>query len=240
MVKGAKVVKGNERVPEASVAMDVVEDMTVKEPMEIPSEIGKLNSLIDKTLTELHSNVEIENNMEILQRIRSAITEGTLEDSEKEQLLGTMTAELNLQNLDNRELFLAELEKAENPENDALEAVRLRMLETKLVRAKNTTGAAEITQRYLTKITDLEIRVKVAALRRYVAEGVGEIKLKSWLDLVKVETEVMKELNARSRHGQLTRILSLIQTTAMAKGEKADWKKKIKIKIQKAYEQWSE
>ena len=240
MVKGAKVVKGNERVPETSVAMDVVEDMTVKEPMEIPSEIGKLNSLIDKTLTELHSNVEIENNMEILQRIRSAITEGTLEDSEKEQLLGTMTAELNLQNLDNRELFLAELEKAENPENDALEAVRLRMLETKLVRAKNTTGAAEITQRYLTKITDLEIRVKVAALRRYVAEGVGEIKLKSWLDLVKVEAEVMKELEARSRHVQLTRILSLIQTTAMAKGEKADWKKKIKIKIQKAYEQWSE
>ena len=172
MVKGAKVVKGNERVPEASVAMDVVEDMTVKEPMEIPSEIGKLNSLIDKTLTELHSNVEIENNMEILQRIRSAITEGTLEDSEKEQLLGTMTAELNLQNLDNRELFLAELEKAENPENDALEAVRLRMLETKLVRAKNTTGAAEITQKYLTKITDLEIKVKVAALRRYVVEGV--------------------------------------------------------------------
>ena len=86
MVKGAKVVKGNERVLEAPVAMEVVEDTTNKEPLEIPSEIEKLHSLIDKTLTELHSNVEIEANMEILQRISSAITEGTLGDSEKEQL----------------------------------------------------------------------------------------------------------------------------------------------------------
>ena len=151
-----------------------------------------------------------------------------------------MTSELNLQNLDNRELFLAELEKVEHPENDVLEAGRLRMLEAKLVRAKNTTGAAELTQMYLTKITDLEIRIKIASLRRYVVEGVGEVKIKSWLDLTNMETEVMKKLDARSRHGQLTRILSLIHTTAMAKGEKADWKKKIKVKIQKAYEQWSE
>ena len=35
MVKGAKVVKGNERVLEAPVAMEVVEDTTDKEPLEI-------------------------------------------------------------------------------------------------------------------------------------------------------------------------------------------------------------
>jgi hypothetical protein len=64
--------------------------------------------------------------------------------------------------------------------------------------------------------------------------------LKSWLDLTKVETEVMKEPEARSRHGQLSRILSLVHSTAMAKGERAEWKKKIKARIQKAYEQWSD
>ena len=142
--------------------------------------------------------------------------------------------------MDNRELFLAELAKVEHPENDVLEAGRLRMLEAKLVRAKNTTGAAELTQMYLTKITELEIRIKVAAIRRYVMEGVGEVKIKRWLDLTKVEIKVIKKPEARSRHEQLTRILSLINTRAMAKGKKAEWKKKIKVKIQKAYEQWSD
>ena len=91
---------------------------------------------------------------------------------------------------------------------------------------------------YLTRITDLEAKIKIEAIRRYVFEGVGEVKLKSWLDLTKVESEVIKEPNARSRHGKLTRILSLVHSTAMAKGERAEWKKKIKARIQKAYEQW--
>jgi hypothetical protein len=47
----------------------------------------------------------------------------------------------------------------------------------------------------------------------------------------------MKEPETRSRHGQLTRILSLVHSTAMAKEERAEWKKKIKARIQKAYEQ---
>ena len=48
MVKGAKVVKGNERVLEAPVAMEVVEDTTNKEPLEIPTTVvmnSKSNNL---------------------------------------------------------------------------------------------------------------------------------------------------------------------------------------------------
>ena len=92
MVKGAKAVKGSEKLQEAPVAMDVDEDTANKELLEIPSEFEKLSQLIDKTSTELHNNVEIEANMEILQRNSSAITAGTLGDSEKDQLLGTITS----------------------------------------------------------------------------------------------------------------------------------------------------
>ena len=225
---------------ETTSAMDVVEDTASTELPGVPLEIENLRPLIDKTLTELSNNVNIPNNTELLKRISTEITASSLGESDKERLLGTMSTEFSLQNLDHREFFLKELAREENSGNDELEVLRLRTLEAQLVRANNTEGATELTQKYLTRITDLEVKIKIETIRRYVLEGVGEVKLKSWLDLTRVETEVLKEPEARSRHGQLTRILSLVHSTAMAKGERAEWKKKIKARIQKAYEQWSE
>ena len=169
-----------------------------------------LNNLIDQTLTELSNNVNISNNIELLQKISSAITESPLGELDKERLLGSMASEFSLQNLDHREFYLKELAREENPGNDTLEALRLRTLLAQLVRAKSTEGAAELIQMYLTRITDLEVKIKIEAIGRYVFEGVGEVKLKSWLDLTKVESEVINEPDARSRHGKLTRILSLV------------------------------
>ena len=93
--------------------------------------------------------------------------------------MGSMASEFRLQSLDHREFYLKELAREENSGNDAGEVLRLRKLEAQLVRAKNTEGAAELIQRYLTRITDLEIKIKTEAIRRYVYEGVGEVKLKS-------------------------------------------------------------
>ena len=240
MVKTTKSGKGSEKMQETTSAMDVVEDTASTELPGVPLEIENLRPLIDKTLTELSNNVNIPNNTELLKRISTEITASSLGESDKERLLGTMSTEFSLQNLDHREFFLKELAREENSGNDELEVLRLRTLEAQLVRANNTEGATELTQKYLTRITDLEVKIKIETIRRYVLEGVGEVKLKSWLDLTRIETEVLKEPEARSRHGQLTRILSLVHSTAMAKGERAEWKRKIKAKMQMAYEQWAE
>ena len=107
-------------------------------------------------------------------------------------------------------------------------------------RAKATSGVEELKQAYYHKITEYEIQLKVAAIRRYVLDGQGEVGMKSWLDLQRVEAEVTKELDPRKRNAQLKRIMALIQSTDGLKQEKTEWVKKLKSKMRKAYEQMVE
>ena len=60
---------------------------------------------------------------------------------------------------------------------------RLKNIVNRLERAKATSGVEELKQAYYYKITEYEIQLKVAAIRRYVLEGQGEVGMKSWLDL---------------------------------------------------------
>jgi len=82
MVKTTKSGKGSEKMQETTIAMDVVEDASTELP-EIPLELENLSNLIDQTLTELSNNVNISNNIELLQKISSAITESPLGELDK-------------------------------------------------------------------------------------------------------------------------------------------------------------
>jgi hypothetical protein len=77
-----------EKMQETIIAMDVEEDTASKELLGIPLEMENLSPLIDKRLTELTNNVDIQNNTELSQRISTAIAKSSLGESDKEQLLG--------------------------------------------------------------------------------------------------------------------------------------------------------
>ena len=219
------------------VVMDTVEEIQPVAPMS-PEQIS---SQLDRALTELSGNINTEENFNKILEIQGVL-EGSdlLDGTGKEMMLNRIADEIKLQQEDCRVFFQEELDKNEHKDNPILEVQRLKNIVNRLERAKATSGVEELRQAYYYKITEYEIQLKVAAIRRYVLEGQGEVGMKSWLDLQRVEAEVIKELDPRKRNAQLARIMALIQSTDGPKQEKTEWVKKLKGKMRKAYEQMVE
>jgi hypothetical protein len=135
-------------------------------------------------LKELGENVNLEDNFNKLREIQGLIEESvSLDALVKQSMMVSINVEVNLQQVDHREKFLEELGRVENADNLLLETGRLKCLGKMLERARATSGVEELKQAYSNKIIDYEIQMKVAAIRRYVFDGQGELGLKSWLDL---------------------------------------------------------
>ena len=233
---------GTDRQKEDQAAMEVVMEMAEEGESFIPKSATvtpeQIGLQLDNVLKELGENVNLEDNFNKLREIQGLIEESvSLDALVKQSMMVSINVEVNLQQVDHREKFLEELGRVENADNLLLEIERLKCLGKMLERARATSGVEELKQAYTNKIIDYEIQMKVAAIRRYVFDGQGEVGLKSWIDIQKVESEVARELDARKRNAQFARVMTLIQTTDGPKQEKSEWLRRIKGKVRKAYEQ---